>query len=291
MSKTIYGVEQSIWTSIFLLIFFFSFILMGGTLASKSWVYTTANSSTFIETYNDFHNNIINFRIFEGNLYRCTESCTETYKKLSSEFCDEAESLYRKYPENYFICRMFKNLNKGMKLYLICEGISMLFMLLIGLLIIFSRKSTKKTFPYIIYALLTLVIIAHYTGFISWMSVTNTNFNRDCVDIPHNPTEDLKFCAGDGPALALFITILLPLISVMFCFVSKNFGAKKTVAKIDREIKPEKKKITYLRTDVDSDRKAENKKLSEGPKREQIIIECNYGQAGIEMQEKIDQDD
>ena len=240
MSIRVYGLKQPIWILIFLAIFSFSFVLMGGTLASKSWVYTTAPYYFYVKTYNDWHNNRINFGVFEGNLYRCTESCNETYKKLSTEYCDRADELYIDYPEDYFICKMFKNLNKAMILYLICECFAMFCMFFVALFLIFSRKSLKIIILYIIYALLTMLIVAHHIGFISWMSVTNTNFNRNCVDIPNSPSENIDFCAGDGPALALFTSILLPLISVLFCFVSRRFRVKVIKIAIKSETKPEK---------------------------------------------------
>ena len=281
MSKRIYGIEQQIYMLIFLGIFLFSFVLMAGTLASKSWVYTTVRVYIYSGSYNDWHNKIINLRIFEGNLYRCTESCTETYKKLSSEFCHSVERNYVYYPENYFMCRLFKDLNKGMKIYLICECFAMFCLFLVAILLVFSRRSFRMILLYIIYTLLTLVVFAHYTGFISWMSVTNTNFNRDCVEFPHNASENMNLCAGDGPALALFLAILLPLTSILFCFLSRSFRTNKIKEKIENKSENHEKDIEVI--EIDSDKNIENQKLNEESHHEKVVTKFIIDNEGTEM--------
>jgi hypothetical protein len=228
MAERVFGLKRKIWWKVYLSLLVFCFILMVGTLASKSWAYTTAPYTLdIISDYKDVNNNLIDFRFFEGNLYRCTVSCTETYKKLSKEYCDALEKLIFDAPEDYFACFMFKNLNKGMKSYLVCECFAMFLMFISGVLLVITIRKRKVVITYIVYGLLTLTVVSHYTGFISWMSITNTNFNRNCVDPPNKYYSYINLCAGDGPALSLFIAIILPLLSVSFCFVSFNLRSKK----------------------------------------------------------------
>ena len=96
----------------------------------------------------------------------------------------------------------------------------------------------------IVFALFGLATISHFIGFISWMSTTNTNFNRDCADRPSQGYFNINLCAGDGPALSLFIAILLPIYFVCFCFISHKFQHnsifKNTQINQETIMKPEK---------------------------------------------------
>lgn len=252
MNDLVYGLSKKTWWSIFLSINFFSFVLMAGTLASKSWVYTTMNMGlTIYSEYDDWDNNLIDFGIFEGNLYRCTFSCTETYKKLKKEYCGAAKNFVLNYPEYYFVCPMFKNLHKGMKSYLVCEGFAMFCIFLLGIFLILTRKRWNLVMRIIVFSLLGLATVSHYTGFISWMSTTNTNFNRDCSDNPSKGYFDLSLCAGDGPALSLFVAIFLPVFFVFFCFISRKFQqnfnqVNVTEVNKDEVINPEKQEDNVI---------------------------------------------
>ena len=214
--------------------------LMIASIFTESWVFT--NMKVAITNYESSDSEINHFKgkDFSGSLFYCTNSCDARYSKLSEEWCDYFEivgkAFYLQYDEKYgyatldyvnsvsSLCVTFKNLEKGMKIYAASEAFAVLCMIAIVILIILFFFKIKLYYLVMIFTVLGCV--AHLEGFITYAVLTKTNFMGWCDDFPLVFDLPIELCAGHGPILALAISVILPLTSILFCIFrqSKSIG-------------------------------------------------------------------
>jgi hypothetical protein len=214
--------------------------MMLGTLGSQTWVYTRSNTYASNED-SDAYNAIVYFSSFEGNLYSCLKSCDKSYKYLRDEWCDfedEFDSLeeyidvqsYATYTFGYeakTLCSTFKSLYTSMIFYLVIESFSICLMIAWLLCIIISTRIKSAFMIFISIILSFLSSCLHIGVFIAYMVITRTNFNLNCKYFPFHSGNQMNLCAGDGPGLALFISILLPIVTFSFAGVSLTFHRRR----------------------------------------------------------------
>ena len=233
MGTTLLNLSWKNWVKIFVFCQTLIFCMMLGTLGAKSWVYTR-NSKTIAYEDSDAYNSILFLSYFDGDLYSCTRSCDKSYKYLSDEWCDfydefgdESESIiyvkdyeYSTYEyEAKTLCKTFKALHQAMTFYVPLESVSIsnIFSWVILTLLTLRKKSWILILISIVVSILASLL--HLAGFIGYMVNTRTNFNLNCKYFPEYTGNQMNLCAGDGPQLALFISIFLPLVILAYFLV------------------------------------------------------------------------
>lgn len=218
-----------VWWIIFLVSQIFLIALMIGSLATPRWVYSDNDGAVVNLAWSDEDNFIYEGDEFEGGLYACTESCDKDWGKLAEEWCDYWNDLDDIDEPNYFeeaqrknvqsICYLYFALYIGMSVYSSFEIISIICISVWACSMFLYCKKIKFCLV-LSFCCSGCVWSLHYLGFIFYMIFTKSNFYGDCdeFDTETNPT----LCATDGPGLALFIAIILPLIVVAYCIVGCN---------------------------------------------------------------------
>ena len=240
MSSKSLGLNKKLWWIIFLILYLGIIALMVASIFTDSWVYT--NMKVNIKNYETSDSDLNNFKgkDFSGSLFHCIKSCDARYSKLSEEWCDSYEKVVEAYMnednDKYIrvtfeylssvssLCATFRNLEKSMKIYAASEAFAVLCMIAIVILIILFFFKIKVYYLVMIFTVLGCV--AHLEGFITYAVLTKTNFMGWCDDFPLVFDLPIELCAGHGPNLALAISVILPLTSILFCIFrqSKSIG-------------------------------------------------------------------
>eukprot|EP00358_Blepharisma_japonicum_P000766 CAMPEP_0202949214 /NCGR_PEP_ID=MMETSP1395-20130829/15220_1 /ASSEMBLY_ACC=CAM_ASM_000871 /TAXON_ID=5961 /ORGANISM="Blepharisma japonicum, Strain Stock R1072" /LENGTH=150 /DNA_ID=CAMNT_0049652047 /DNA_START=420 /DNA_END=872 /DNA_ORIENTATION=+ len=63
-----------------------------------------------------------------------------------------------------------------------------------------------------------MVVVCHYIATIAWLANANAEFKSDC-DWDGNQTDVPTVCAKDGPSIAIFLMVFLPILVIVFIFV------------------------------------------------------------------------
>lgn len=242
MGTTILNLSWKNWVRVFVFCQTLIFCMMLGTLGAKTWVYTR-NSRTIAFEDSDAYNSILFLSYFDGDLYSCKRSCDKSYLYLRDEWCDFSDTFDNQFDYSYVqeyeyrtygydaktACKTFKALHQSMLFYVPLEAISISCILSWIILTLFTIKK-KSTMIILISSLISvLATVLHLAGFIGYMVNTRTNFNLNCKYFPLYTGNQMNLCAGDGPQLALFISIFLPLVALAFSFVFFVLMKKKNI--------------------------------------------------------------
>ena len=120
-----------------------------------------------------------------------------------------------------------------MIVFVIAEVIAMIAIIVWGLVLLCFNN--KVNCFWLTYCCSGCAWVAHYLGTLFWLGITSANYNADCSVTPYNgkgPT----VCTGDGPALALFTLIFLPVIVILFCIVGCHAQRKHNLMLINAPI-------------------------------------------------------
>ena len=216
-----------VWWFIFLFFNLLLVALMIGSLGAGKWVYTDVNAGMVNLKWDDEDNNVFNGKEFEGSLYMCTESCDESWGKLAGEWCDFYSDVKDDADSNiYFavledpaqsVCALYFVLFIGGAVYSAFEILALVGLVCwtIGMFMYWAKVKCCLVFSMVCSG---CVWFGHYVAFIFFMIFTRTNYMGNCdewEDDGMNP----ELCAGDGPALGLFIAIIVPFIVITYCIV------------------------------------------------------------------------
>lgn len=206
---------------------------MVGSLLTEKWVYTDNDGAVANLAWSDSDNNVYRGDDFAGGLYACTDSCDENWGKLAEEWCDywndlkdiDNRSIFEELQKENVqsICYLYFALYVGMIFYSGFEIIGLICLVVwsVSMLLYFKKINCCLTTSFVCSG---CVWTLHYLAFIFYMAFTESNFNGDCDDFDSETNP--KLCASDGPALALFITIIIPIITIAYCIVGCNLKKK-----------------------------------------------------------------
>ena len=210
-------------------------ILMGCTFGANTWVYSDNKGILHNYDWDDDSNNVYNGKKFEGDLFVCKEGCDKDYGKLAQEWCGfyddqkdnlDAFNIDDEILDPYLsVCAMYFSLYIGMSIYTALETISMICICVWALaMLCYCRKVNCL---WLTYCCTGCMWVFHYIALIAYMSITRSNFDGDCDSLPTKGDRP-KLCAGSGPALSLFILVIIPFISIFYCVVAcrlqKTYG-------------------------------------------------------------------
>ena len=216
-----------VWWFIFLFLNCFLIALMIGSLGAGKWVYTDVKFGLVNPKWEDTDNNVFNGKEFEGNLFRCTESCDESWGKLAQEWCDYSTDVKDEADSNYIyaaledpvqsVCALYFVLFAGSAIYGAFEILALICLTcwIIGMFMYWAKVKCCLVFSMVCSG---CVWFGHYVAFIAFMTFTRTNYMGICDEWEDDGVNP-QLCASDGPGLALFIAIIIPIIVVAYCIV------------------------------------------------------------------------
>ena len=244
-------INYKIWWVLFICVETIIFILISHTFEAETWVKSDNSALVINFISDDYYNRIYDGNKFSGRLLYCRETCNESFKKLSKEWCDLYDDLDNEdfsyggffYTEDAVeiyksVCLMYKSLYVGASLVLafeIATLISIVFWI-VGMLVYMKRKN----WIWVSYISSGCTWVLHYIAFFGYIGVTNTNFYGECTEFPGDGSKP-KLCAGQGPIIMLVLALVIPIICVLFCVVACNLHRKhgnKGLKKINVESYP-----------------------------------------------------
>jgi hypothetical protein len=229
--------STSLWWKIALVFQGFFIAMMGGTFCSRHWVY-----SEFSENFNkaDYNITVNSYtgtfygKDFAGRFDRCRIGCGSTYRQEASEWCD----IYNEIKSNteysnvnctelyssQSLCSLFSTLNKGFIVYLILELLAAL--TAIVWIIVTIQFIRFRRFMIIGFLLGALAVIFHYGAMISWIEITDANFNYTCDIFPTDGSLPVV-CASRAPIVGICNMIYSVLILVAYIVLAYKFNKLK----------------------------------------------------------------
>ena len=185
---------------IYLVLLGIIFIFMIGTLGAPKWAWQ--------ETDDD--------DAWHGSLTKITKSDfdpidEDPYDDIldDGDTCDN--DLFEDIFEDY--CDQIQILLDAGAAFITFELITMIFMILWALLLLL--EICGKPLPVFLgYVPPVVTFFFHFLGFVCWAGITEVKFEDGCDEITGTDKEDM--CAGEGPALALFLFFVLLFVNAIF---------------------------------------------------------------------------
>lgn len=188
-------------------------VCMIGTLGTKSWVKLDLDH----EIYGP------DFASYEGGLDRVTRfhdnDVDIIYDEADDYYCDQNQE------DNYNAwCEMFKGLWGAAGVYVLFEIISIACLVCWGIILIAFIYSIN-CFPCTFFCSVC-AWVAHFIAIFGWIAGAHATFDKDCNEVANDGDKAPKLCVGDGPALSIFIVLVLPIIVTTFiplgCIALRN---------------------------------------------------------------------
>jgi hypothetical protein len=214
--------SYKLWWILFFCLQAFVIVIMVGTLTTPRWVHSENSLWQNTDTTNGYRGYIGYY--FEGSLTSCTDNkgCVDSYGQNAQDWCNFYNEQHGLYGDSDYvktvlsICLQFATLYYGSGIFLLAELIAIVSIIIwavMNLLIWRQRNCFCMSF-----CCSACLWVAHYIGTIIFLGLTNTNFNGKCSDTPTNGNRPM-LCANDGPGLALFNLLFIPVLVVGFCIV------------------------------------------------------------------------
>ncbi|CAG9330628.1 unnamed protein product [Blepharisma stoltei] len=192
--------DHRIWWAIFGISQVLVFCLMLGAMFTTSWVE-------------------LNDSVFKGSMLYLRELLGETGNELYSHFYDKKDGC--KHLHKFSLCKLINDLDTAGTAYNFFEWIGFIFLCVwfgYFLSLIMKCGSCRCCCLHRPYCEAIMVVICHYIATIAWLSNSHAEFKSDC-DWDRSQTDVPTICAKDGPAIAIFLMVFLPIIVVVFIFV------------------------------------------------------------------------
>ena len=197
------------WWRVFLAALLLLFCLMIGGLGTQRWVE---------QGQGDTH--------WKGSLLICN-SCPGNWTEESYEDIADEECKFTYRPRTGY-CDQFESLRDAGKSYIALEVLSLVCLIAWGIRIALELYNKPILTNEIAYAVPVIGAALHLCALIEWCLVSNSFYDSDCPDLTDGDSKG-KLCSLDGPALALTVAILYPLLAfaffVVFSIYNQNIPA------------------------------------------------------------------
>lgn len=223
----VFGIDHRIIWGIFIVIQALIFSCMLATIGTEMWIKVDSNGF-----------------FFEGSLFEITDSNSleeESYKDYRSDYCDLAD-LDGSGDTIQAYCDTFKNLENGGLVYVILEAISLagLVCWIVGLLLFMFKKNSML----ITLGVSVFVCITHLVAYLTFMILCKVNYNDDCDEFLEDGDKPPKLCAMAGAELSLFVTLILPVLTIVFFIV--GFAADKNSKNPSQKISQDNQNVQMM---------------------------------------------
>jgi Zinc finger, C3HC4 type (RING finger) len=207
------------WWIIFIILQSSLVIAMISTFIISDWVTSRLNITLQFNHFNLF------ISILEGNISGCMIGFYRLeYSEGESDFCKAAPPNQKAVYE--FFCQLFRSLNEGFIIYLLCELVSIFWIFLWGFIMIKYAKKIK--WIYVSYCSTVCAFIFHWIAIVGWIMMTGPTFGTSCSSFISEGSEPI-ICAGTGPKLALIIMGIMLFTIVCYIFVVCKVYAQKDI--------------------------------------------------------------
>lgn len=184
------------WWRVFLAALLLLFCLMVGGLGTPRWVEQGQG-----ETH------------WRGSLLDCS-SCPGNWTDMSYGDIADEECKFTYRPRTGY-CDQFESLRDAGKSYIALEVLSLVCLVAWALRLVLELYNKPILTNEIAYAVPVIGAALHLTALIQWCLVANSFYDSDCADLTSGDSKT-KLCSLDGPALALTVSILYPLLAFAF---------------------------------------------------------------------------
>ena len=250
------------WILLFAIMQFVLFLFIIASLSTTKWVETEFDFS-FIYTTDIDEGKLREFDCskFQGGLLTChrgykvdTTKLSEQYLNLYRDICTFYNEVkdrdgyfgsnkysYEKIDDIRSVCKMLKSISSASTVKILCDILSMIGILIwfIGMLCLI-RSVNCFNFTYIC-SLCSLFLF--YIGSIMWFVNANATFGS-CLINPVNGDQP-KICATHGPAIVIFITIIFPIIVILYIIITCK-AQRKRFRSFRLAIQDSQQQINYL---------------------------------------------
>lgn len=197
------------WWRVFLAALSLLFCLMIGGLSTQRWVEQGQG-----DTY------------WKGSLLSCN-SCPGNWTDESYEDIADEECKFTYRPRTGY-CDQFESLRDAGKSYIALEVLSLVCLVAWGTRVALELYNKPILTNEIAYAVPVIGAALHLCALIEWCLVSNSFYDSDCPDLTDGDSKE-KLCSLDGPALALTVAILYPILAfaffVVFSIYNQNIPA------------------------------------------------------------------
>lgn len=147
---------------------------------------------------------------WEGSLLRPTsDSHYYSDSRDYSQIFDDCEDKY----EGKGVCETFKKIYAGGVIYVLFESISLAW---IAAVIYFLLRDVYKKRTHIAYTVVFYwnALLWHFVGFVVFSGLSKLTYSDDCINRSYDDAQNqANTCAEEGPSIALFIVLVLPLLA------------------------------------------------------------------------------